>query len=670
MFVVGVFGVLRSTGLTSDFPGSWLADWPAEATLISFARIIVHSLFGTVSTASDSTRFSNSCDAVAPLIGDTVVDRVSAWPGADWGIIGRDGKIIGRAGDGHVSLAYLGCFHQPFPGLAGGSPLDDPDATARALLDRYVRQSVAFLDGLSGHYAIVLADAERRRCLIGSDPVGGRRLFVRISGDKLDFATTLAALRSDDTSAFRLDRRDEDFLLSYEFLPEQRTAYRDVMFLRPGTMLDWQHGELKERKIAKPIWDRGSSFDFEKMDESHAIDALYERFMASVESVAPSANSVAVLLGGFDSALVAAALVRLGKSVDTFTFQFEEYPYNQANVEVLRNYLRCAHHDVKITPERLGEGITDYGRHFNQPSSQAHYPIQTLVALQAMRSRGHHWCLSGDGCDELFLGYPMVHDRAKAFARLGVLPSWFVRAGRQIVGLPWMEDHFGHPNRLARNVLTVLGRQMPSRGCVANRILDDFALARLRGKPSDFESEFETILASIAADTGENDPVRLAYRGKAAVGTNRNRNEGATSGSGISIQSPYQHAAVADFARQIPARLLRPAGRAGASAALGKHVLLRMAETKGLLPTDVIYQPKASPVTAPVDTWYSGVLRHRVLDTIECLPFHYDRGYVEALLRPKLADALFRRYGGIGRYTSQALSMLMTYAALVASDRV
>jgi hypothetical protein len=48
------------------------------------------------------------------------------------------GAIVGHAESGGAALVYIGAITHPVDGWAGdGSPIDDPSATARFLLDRY-----------------------------------------------------------------------------------------------------------------------------------------------------------------------------------------------------------------------------------------------------------------------------------------------------------------------------------------------------------------------------------------------------------------------------------------------------------------------------------------------------------------------------------------------------
>ena len=90
---------------------------------------------------------------------------------------------------------------------------------------------------------------------------------------------------------------------------------------------------------------------------------------------------------------------------------------------------------------------------------------------------------------------------------------------------------------------------------------------------------------------------------------------------------------------------------------------MQMAEKTKLLPQEIIYQKKASPVAAPVDYWYMGPLREFMLNSLSDLPFDYDQKYVRDLLQPKLAEELFRQHVSIGHYAFNAIALLVTYAS-------
>jgi asparagine synthetase B (glutamine-hydrolysing) len=575
----------------------------------------------------------------------------------------QKGVVLGIAKDKNGFLLFLGTFHMPLPGWTGmGSPMDDANKTAAFLLKQFRKKGASFLDGLVGQYAIAVGDFKERDFWIGSDPSGGRRLFVYKDDESLIFSTQLALFNDFDSKRFYIDRSNEDFFLSYEFVPQNETIYKNITFLKPGTLIRSKKHVVEEFSIAKPDFISGLA-EADLHDEASAIDSLHDVFMQCIEELSPTSDGVAVLLGGFDSALVASALVRLGKRVETFSFHFEQPDYNQALTDTLARNLNITHHWSPITPDVLKEGLDTYRYGFNQPVSLAHYVIHSAFNCANARYNGYHWAIGGDGCDEIFLGYPTVYRRAVVFQKLGVMPAWLVDGLLKSSDFRVFDKHMGHPFRVSRNVLNNLKREMPARGHITNRILDNSTLSRLRLEaPPPQKYEVEKTLEKLATEVADLSPLRLAYHGKAAPGLTRCKNEGNSAQIGISIQSPYQHPRLKQFGSCLPDEFSRPTVQSE-STKTGKYLLMKMAEKFRLLPREIIYQKKASPVTAPVDYWYMGPLYQFVLGSLKALPFDYDETYVKDLLRPKFAEAFYRRYLTMGKYTLLPISLLLTYAS-------
>lgn len=628
----------------------------------------MNRIFGIASTSPTAEAYER-CASWLKERGAGEVTAVSDQGAIRCGLA-RDGAVVGAArGDG-ARLAYLGHLALPLPGWdAGGSPLDAPDDTAAYLLARHREHGDGFLDGLPGHYVVVVAEPDRRRLLLARAPSGQRRMFIREGPGGLAFSTVLTDFRGLLGDALEVDRSWEDFLLGYEFLPDERTLFAGVRNLPAGTLLVWDDGQISERAIAKtrcwtdlPSDERLAELPNERREEP-VVELLGDAFMRAVEELVPSSDTVGVLLGGFDSALVVSALVKLGKKVETFSFQYEDESFNQANVEELAALFGTRHNWVPITAGVMRDGLAHFAERFNQPISQPHYVIASARAVKAVRDRGIQHCLSGDGCDGLFLGYPTVHQRAVLIQTLSRAAPGLLTRLKPLTRSGFLERHLGQPYRLARNVLTILGRPMPARAHIAACTLDGFALQQLRERPPPPQAEdVESVLARLASGLEGMSPVRLAYKGKSAVGLSRNKLEGSSAQTGVTIHSPFLHPGMARLARALPEHMSRPDEKTR-SESTGKYALMRMAESRQMLPQEIIYQAKRSPVTAPVDRWYYGELKSFMLEQLEHLPFEFDRRYAESLLSYKLPEEALRRYVGISRYAFNAVSLLVTYAS-------
>jgi asparagine synthetase B (glutamine-hydrolysing) len=451
-------------------------------------------------------------------------------------------------------------------------------------------------------------------------------------------------------------------LLGYEFLPDDLTLYAGVRTLPKGTLVTWCSGTRSERSIQGFQTDQALLYAAGSGTESQVVDALYRAFAESLQDQCQTTGKIGVLLGGFDSMLIASVLVRMGREVETFTFRYQEEGYTQQLVDEFQQHVGIRHNWVDITPALLNEGLERFPLHFNQPVGQAHYLIATAEAARVMAKRGVAHCITGDGCDGLFLGYPTVHARARFVQATtsvrGVLAPILIGLGSS----KWLEQRLGHPYRFFRNLGRTLSRPMPARGHIAACTLDQTSLRFLRTAQPPQRADAEAILMRLSAGLESVQPLRLAYMGKGRVGLNANKLEGAMRTSGISFLSPYLHPRMAAIAARIPDDMNRPKERAKA-ADTGKYVFMAMVDKYDLLPSRFVHQRKMSPVTAPVDFWYWGELHEVVLTRLKGLPFSFDRDYTVSLMTPKAAEHWFRKRIGISRYVNQATSLLATYAA-------
>ncbi len=621
-------------------------------------------MFGFIGTLGARTDRLVGAREIAQQWGDANwVPHALPLPAAQLATLGERAAILGLATSQQVCLCVLGAIHEPFPVPLEGSPLDDPNVTAAALLARYLDSGDSFLDGVIGSYCVALFDARDDSLLLARDPAGASHLFVYEHAGEVLFATRLIDLIGLLGADCRLDRSFEDFFLGYEFLPDDRTLLAGVRELPKAQINRWRGGQRSERGILGFGPDPALLAAASTATEDCVIDALHQAFMESLVDQCQSQGPIGVLLGGFDSMLIAATLTAMGREVETFTFRYREDGYTQRMVDELQSLLDIRHNWVDITPGVLARGLECFGQRFNQPVGQAHYLIATAEAARVMGERGIAHCLTGDGCDGLFLGYPTVHARARFISALsslrGVLAPAIIAAGSS----GWLEQRIGHPYRFGRNIGRVLARPLPARGHIAACTLDKTSLKFLRQGAGPVQAEdAEATLQRLAAGLESVEPLRLAYLGKGRVGLNANKLEGAARSSGISFLSPYLHPRMAAVAARIPDQLNRPRGRDKA-ADTGKYIFMRMVDKYRMLPAAFVHQPKMSPVTAPVDLWYWGELRDAVLKQFEGLPFAYDAEYAASLLTPKPAEHWFRNRIGISRYVTQAASLLATYAA-------
>lgn len=574
----------------------------------------------------------------------------------------RSGAMVGIASREQCVLLLCGFFGRPLPDFGTGSPLDEPDATASWLLERYLQLGEKFLDELPGHYGIIVIDSCTNTVRLAADPYGQRTLYVHTNNNQLVFSSNIATLAQIVDRRLKLDRSWEDFFLIYGFFPGGRTVFQNTRSLAPGEMLSWCDGSIEVTKIP-PIKPNGPTTSSAKPTKELVIESLYQGFMQALEDQASGSNEAGVLLGGFDSALVAAGLHRLGKTVSTWSFHYEDAQYNQPHTEELAETLGIDHHWVHIKEDTIRDGINRFAYLFNQPTNWPNYVIQTAFVCEKMRDAGVEFAYSGDGCDTVFLGYPGTWRRAKLIQHLPSLPAWLTASLAEIFGRPFLERRIGHPWRVLLNLIRTSSWSTEARGFLSFRILDEVSLRQLRADaPPVQEQDLQSVSEMLAGPHSGLPPLRLAYLGKSLVSPNRNKMAGSSDVTGIPIQSPYLHPGFKALAQSLPEELLRP-DASTESKVTGKYMLMKMAEEKELLPKSIIYQRKMAAVDAPIDAWYAGPMRNFMLDIMAGLPFDPNRAYLESLLEKHLAEQLFQKYLLTDKVIKHAPSLLSTYAA-------
>jgi len=580
-------------------------------------------MFGIIAyEGSDVRSFDEACNAARSF--GAVVTVVMSTPRVRLGIMGS-GLSVGNSSD----AVWFGSAAQQISGTT-----KDPGH----LLDGAPDDVVAA--GVAEEHLVLAAGRGNHRLFIHETPTG-----------RLASSSLAVLARSQSTP---IDRSYEDFLLGFSFLPIPRTPYDGIRVLTPGTRLIAENSESVTPAVIEAA-TVPSSF-------ASAIPELRNRFFSSLEELAAGEKRHAVLLGGFDSMLVAASLRQMGHEVHTYTFSFGNPKYEQRNVSEFVQSQGIIHHPVQITPALIADNLRNFGSHFFQPGALAHYQIHTLVGSQQIAADGHNRIFNGDGCDALFLSFPTVNQRAALTRRLEMIPDWGIRAGSWVLRNKVAERQLGHVGRTMRSMLGNFLLEEPARGHLPNRYIDDYALSQLRVVDAPKQTEtIDEIRNRLAQDVAGQVGTRRAFHGNGLTGQSKVKVDGSVALTGLPHFTPYTHPIFRSYVSGLPIDFLKKQDSSPGDN--GKEVLVAMVREYGILPDVIIRQPKQSPSDSPVDNWYRQELRQEILSQLEDLPFEWNRKYIETVLRSKMAENWYREKVANNSQTLQAIGLLASYAS-------
>ena len=111
------------------------------------------------------------------------------------------------------------------------------------------------------------------------------------------------------------------------------------------------------------------------------------------------------LSGGIDSSIVTAVAQDVNNSpVNTFSIGFDDKKHNESiHAKKVANYLGTNHNEFILKEQDAIDEIENIINHFDEPFADSSALPTMLVSKMARRHVTV--CLSGDGGDELFMGY-------------------------------------------------------------------------------------------------------------------------------------------------------------------------------------------------------------------------------------------------------------------------
>jgi asparagine synthase (glutamine-hydrolysing) len=356
---------------------------------------------------------------------------------------------------------------------------------------------------LRGMFAYAIWDAAQRRLTLVRDRLGVKPLAYAVENGRLAFASTVGALRA---SGYGSDIEPEAVLefLEFGFITDQKCVYSGIQKLPPATILEWQDGKITQRTY----WELTVPAESEKIGFAEAVEETERLIVEAVRLRLQADVPVGALLsGGIDSALVCWAMAQLNAKVKAYTVAAKDDPTDESTQAAATARTLGVDHEVVNLPEMrlpLLEELADaYGEPFASSSALA------LLTVSRQMKRSVTVLLTGDGGDDIFLGYPFFRNAFLAQGVARILPecapkiwkradkflsSWeALRRCRNFLnyatrglsahaaaheGLPYFAKHLPLGERLTRHDLPQ--RKIPESFLSARHLLDEVFAYHLR----------------------------------------------------------------------------------------------------------------------------------------------------------------------------------------------
>lgn len=268
--------------------------------------------------------------------------------------------------------------------------------------EEYGSECPKYLDGM---FAFVIWDDEKKQAFMARDRFGKKPLYYAYTPDgKLAAGSEIKALKAVGVQP-EIDPAGIDAYLTLMYIPPWRTVYKNVHTILGGHSATYTPGQPGSEGVLKieSYWKLtrnpiSVSYNEAKEKVRKLFDAAVQKRMLAADVEVGS-----FLSGGVDSTLVTAyAQKYLDKPIKTFSLgygsEINELPF----ADEASKKIGTEHYTLQATSELTGE-LEKILEYFDEPhGDSANFP-QHLVSELA--SKHVKVALSGDGGDELFMGY-------------------------------------------------------------------------------------------------------------------------------------------------------------------------------------------------------------------------------------------------------------------------
>ncbi len=269
----------------------------------------------------------------------------------------------------------------------------------------YQKYGFDFLNKLNGMFAFCIYDIKKNLFFCARDRYGKKPFFYYFKDNKFIFSSSIKSILRILDYKPNLNKVALSKYIQYFVSFGEDTFYQDIFKLEASTYMIYEPNKAFE--LQKKKYYRINTYKAVK-DEKQALNDIEELLFKSVEYRLNSDVEVASLLsGGIDSSLISALYTKIsGKKINTFSVGYDEYK-NYCELEyaqITANHINSNHTPVIINQK-------DYIKHFEETLDMLEEPHgdSAAIPLNILTKQIHKveikTVLSGEGSDEIFLGY-------------------------------------------------------------------------------------------------------------------------------------------------------------------------------------------------------------------------------------------------------------------------
>lgn len=266
----------------------------------------------------------------------------------------------------------------------------------------YQKHGVDFLNKLNGMFSFVIYDIKMDKYFCARDRYGKKPFFYYYNNNKFIFSSSIKSIIKILGTTPSMNKVALSQYMQYFVSLGENTFYHDIKKLEASCYMIFDNKNINIKKYYKIN-------TYKKIHEEEvALKDIEDLLFKSIEARLVSDVEVGTLLsGGIDSSLVSSLYSKIsGKQINTFSVGYEEHEkYSELPfASLVARDIGSNHHPLIMTKNDFINNFDNSLNALEEPhADSASIPLFCLT--KTIKDFGIKTVLSGEGSDELFLGY-------------------------------------------------------------------------------------------------------------------------------------------------------------------------------------------------------------------------------------------------------------------------
>lgn len=285
------------------------------------------------------------------------------------------------------------------------------------LIHAYEEYGTDMLNMLRGMFAFAIWDSKKQELFIARDYFGIKPMYYTIVDGDLIYGSEIKSIICHPKYKKELNPDALESYLSFNYSVLEETFFKGIYRLWPAHYMIFKDGKADIHRYWEPTFkpvERSFEQSVELVDEV-MLDSIKTHMISDVEVGS-------FLSSGVDSSYVAACF----NGDKTFTVGFDYDNYSEIGyAKELSDEIGITNYGKLISTEEYWEALPKVQYHMDEPLADA--SAVALYFLSQSASQHVKVCLSGEGADEVFGGYP-IYQQPIHLAKYNWIPN-FIKKG-------------------------------------------------------------------------------------------------------------------------------------------------------------------------------------------------------------------------------------------------